>query len=170
VNGPDAADVVPLAVVLLATVPLVALLAAVVPRTAVPLVDAVLAAVAETAEPVVAGRVATDAPLVPLAVVAAVVADVDGALVAVELEPPQAARIAAAALAATPPMNPRRESRGDRILLSLIAFSSQLHRSHAPLRAISETAPGDGAPSLSFHDSTVKGERHEEHNNEYTGR
>jgi hypothetical protein len=130
----------------------------------------VLAAVAETAEPVVAGRVATDAPLVPLAVVAAVVADVDGALVAVELEPPQAARIAAAALAATPPMNPRRESRGDRILLSLIAFSSQLHRSHAPLRAISETAPGDGAPSLSFHDSTVKGERHEEHNNEYTGR
>jgi hypothetical protein len=170
VNGPDAADVVPLAVVLLATVPLVALLAAVVPRTAVPLVDAVLAAVAETAEPVVAGRVATDAPLVPLAVVAAVVADVDGALVAVELEPPQAARIAAAALAATPPMNPRRESRGDRILLSLIAFSSHLHRSRAPLRAIPRMAPMGETPSLSLHDSTVKGERHEEHNNEHIER
>jgi hypothetical protein len=113
VNVPDdEADVVPLA-----AVPLVTLLAAVVPLTDVPLVDAVvaavLAAVPETAEPVVAGRVATAAaPLVPLAVVADTLgALVAGALVAVELEPPHAARIAAAALAAIPPRKPRRDNR-----------------------------------------------------------
>jgi hypothetical protein len=116
------------ALLLGAAVPLVALpLAAV-----VPLVAAVLAAVPETAEPVVTGRVATAEPVAPLALVATAVDDVAGALVAVGFElPPHAARIAAAALAAIPPRNPRLERYVDRTPSSFIIAPLQCcaHRS-----------------------------------------
>jgi hypothetical protein len=165
INDPDdEADVVPLA-----AVPLVTLLAAVVPLTDVPLVDAVvaavLAAVLETTEPVVAGRVATAAPLVPLAVVA----DALGALVAVELEPPHAARIAAVALAATPPRNPRRDNRTwedctppSAIVLPLVLSLNACLHGHAS-RPI-ETSLPMSASSLCTHDSTQDTEKHLHYN------
>ncbi|HEY7910133.1 MAG TPA: hypothetical protein VIC60_14725 [Thermomicrobiales bacterium] len=99
-TGPDTATALPEVVTLVALALVAALVvAAAVPETALPLVAARVAAV--VAVPLV----------VPLVVVVADVGTLAaGAVVAVGLLPPQAARMAAAALAATPPINPRRVS------------------------------------------------------------
>jgi hypothetical protein len=116
----------PAAVVLLA--PVVVVPAAVVPLGAVVPAGALVALPAgRVAAAAVVGAVVAAAPVVGAVVDA-------GFGVSVALLPPQAARIAAAALAAAPPRNPRRVNREIRASPSSMSTSLTLH----PAKAVSQ--------------------------------